>query len=95
MHPVGADFKIVLHSVLLPRHPPIGRNAANIEAGTLSGWRLKSAADVTGTVEGSREVQMLVPHGVGAQSGDILRQRRSPPKEPSAICLFQNSGTGK
>ena len=74
MHSIGADFKVVVRSGALPREAPIRSDAANVESESCSWIRLRSA-NVFGAIERTRQVQMIVPHRVSAETRDILRQR--------------------
>ena len=78
MNAVGTDFQVVVLRVLLPGEAPVGSNATNVNAQEASavvhsGIWLRSA-DVRGTIDGSGNIQVVVPHGVPADSRNVFRQ---------------------
>src|ERR1039458_10863853 len=74
MNAVDADLQVRCSASLLPCQAPVRRYTANVIGTALSRCRL-SIAYVIGAVKGSGEIKMLVPHGIGAQSRHILRQK--------------------
>src|SRR6202521_3867925 len=80
MHSVGADHQVVVLRVLLPGQAPVGGDSADVEGqgrrgrgGKLPGVWLRSP-NVRRTINGPGEIQMIVPHGVPADSSDVFPQ---------------------
>src|SRR5260370_22293289 len=73
VHSVGANFQAVVLCDRLPGHAPIGSQSTNIEPESCARVGLRPA-NVLRTVNCAAYVQMLVPHGVSAESGHILRE---------------------
>src|SRR5438105_9276746 len=69
----GPDLKVVFDAVLLPCYPPIRRDSAYVDAKVLAVCGL-ARAEVRRAIDGPDHVQMLVPHGIAADSSDILPQ---------------------
>src|SRR6476646_2993593 len=74
VHVISADVKIVVCARRFIRKPPVRSHAANIESKIRSGIRLRSS-DVLGTIERAGKIQVIVPHGVAAETGHVLPQR--------------------
>src|ERR1700676_543804 len=75
---VGAAFQVVFLGVLLPGQAAVGSNASDVSAqwqsGTVQSRIWLRRANVGATIDGIGYIQVVVAHGVSADSSNVLRQ---------------------
>src|SRR6516225_7089596 len=73
VYAVGANCEIVVLAGGLISQTPVWSHAADVDGATGSVIGL-GRTNVLGAVDRAHEIKMVVPHGVAANSGDVLRQ---------------------
>ena len=74
VHPVGTDHEVVIPRRLLPSQAPVRRHASDVEPEVRPVVGL-SSADVFRAVNRGCAVEVVIPHGISAESGHILAER--------------------
>src|SRR3984893_4569942 len=74
VHAIGAELEIVVRCTHLPRHAPVRRPPVNVIGKSCARVRF-TTAEVLRLVKCANYVEMFIPHGVAAKTGNILTER--------------------